>query len=106
VNGTTFPYTREYSQPTNLPAQTGRGRGRGRPKSRRGAGKGVAPKSTPSATPKRTAKPLESVSQQKKLKGDRSHAKIMQEMCNKSGLDPEALLRQFVSNLDIPNKTK
>jgi hypothetical protein len=33
----------------------------------------------------------------------------MQEMCNKSGLDPEALLRQFVSNatnLDTSNKAK
>ena len=109
VNGKTFPYSREYSQPNHLPAQTGRGRGRGRPKSGRGAGKGVALQSTPSATPKRSAKPMETVSQQKKLKGDRSHAEIMQEMCNKSGLDPEALLRQFVSNatnLDIPTKAK
>jgi hypothetical protein len=107
VNGTKFPYTREYSQSNHLPAQTGRGRGRS--KSGRGAGKGVAPQSTPSATPKRSAKPMESVSQQKKPKGDRSHAEIMQEMCNKSGLDPEALLRQFVSNatnLDTSNKAK
>ena len=64
VNGTKFPYT----QPTNMPAQTGRGRGRGRGRtdSGRGADKGGAPKGTLSATPKRTAKPLESASQQKK----------------------------------------
>ena len=42
VNDTKFPYKREYSQPTNLPAQTGRGRGKG--KSRRGASKGGDPK--------------------------------------------------------------
>ena len=104
VNGTKFPYVREYSQPTSLPAQSGRGRGRG--SSGRGTGKGGAPKGSLAATPKRPPRPLESSSQQKKAKSiDKSHSGILQEMCDKSGLDPTALLRIFVDkavNLD-PN---
>ena len=110
VNGTTFPYTREYNQPTNMPAQSGKtGKGRGRSNSGRGAGKGGAPKGSLTATPKRTAKPLESASQQKKPKSTRSHADIMTEMCVKSGLDPEELLRNFVNNatnLSTPTQSK
>jgi hypothetical protein len=94
VNDTKFPYTREYAMPSHAPAQTGRGRGKG--KSGRGAR--VAVKSTPSATPKRPSLNMETSSQQKKQKCTKSHAELMDEMCERTGLDPDALLKKFISN--------
>ena len=41
---------------------------------------------------------METSSQQKKQKCDKSHAELMDEMCQRTGLDPDALLKKFISN--------
>jgi hypothetical protein len=92
VNDTEFPYTREYAVPSHAPAQTGRGRGKS------GRGTRAAVKSTPSATPKRPSLNMEISSQQKKQKCTKSRAELMDEMCERTGLDPDALLKRFISN--------
>jgi hypothetical protein len=41
---------------------------------------------------------METSSQQKKQKCTKSHAELMEEMCERSGLDPDALFKKFISN--------
>lgn len=104
VNGTTFPFVREYAQPTH----TTRGRGRVRGRSpQRGAGKGGAPKGSLTATPKRhAADSLEATSQNKRAKPPppvtNKHADILNRMCERSGLKPEQLLEQFINKHPLP----
>jgi hypothetical protein len=105
VNDTPFPYQRVYAQPTSTPSQ-GRGRGRGRASSQRGAGKGGAPKGSSSATPKRLGKALEQSSMQKKPKpaaaAVNKHEVLIKQMCDRSGLPVDQLLKTFVAKAPAP----
>ena len=103
VNGTSFPFEREYAQPVH---NNSRGRGRSRGSSQRGAGTGGAPKASSAATPKRKPGSLEASSQSKKPKPSDSDnnksADIIKRMCEQSGLEPGQLLNQFINKFPMP----